>query len=278
MKKTLIYLFLFVNIWATKAEYHPMLNNPKWIIRVYPFIGPEPYFDIISGGNEVTIGSFTYLKIYDPVYQQDLYFREDVNTKKVFQYLEGNDVVVFDFSLEVSDTITFENGITYTVTSVSEISVNDGTRKTILLNSVLGSEYWVEGIGSLGHPLISHIVLSEPTVTLSCNFQNDINIYSALNVDCENLLKINTNNKISSDIKLFPNPLTIETTIELKEHLKNGSVKIFNSVGQLVMELKNKNGRRIIVNRGNLTDGVYNLQLFDSNVLVANRKIVIQSQ
>lgn len=278
MKKILTLLLIIATGWIAKADYHPMLNNASWIIKVYPFISPEPYYEVIEQGNNVVIGQYTYLKIYDPVYHQDLYFREDVATKKVYQYANGTDLIVFDFNLEVSETITFENGITYSVTSVTEVAVNTGTRKAITLHSVLGSEYWIEGIGSNRHPLISHMVLSEPDVILRCNFQNQINIYSAANTDCENLLKLAKNNCLNFGMKLYPNPFTIETTIELTENLQNGNLKIFNTLGQIVKEVQNINGKTIILRREDLMDGIYHLQLFEDKKFIAYKKVAVGYQ
>lgn len=274
MKKILL-LLVFIISNSTNAQYHPMLSNSSWIIHVYPFLGPDPYYDIIAQGTDVVIGSYTYRKIYDPVYDTDLYFREDVDAQKVYQLVDGAEIIVFDFSLQVSDTITFENGVTYTVTSVTTIDVAGATRKAITLNAVLGSEYWIEGVGSVNHPLISHAVWSEPTVSLSCSYQNGVNVYSALNSNCESILKTIEKDRSLAQPTLLPNPFTDRATLTLGKNVSNGALKIFNSVGQLVKEIKNIEGQQIIIERGGLKNGIYILQLFENNKLLCIQKILV---
>lgn len=277
MKKIVSILVLIVSSWSTNAQYHPLLNNSAWVVHIYPFIGPDPYYDIIYEEDDVIIGSYTYKKIHDPVYNQDLYFREDINTQKVYQYVDGEDNIVFDFSLQVSDVITFENGITYTVTSVSNINVADGTRKAISLNSVLGSEYWIEGVGSSSHPLISHIVWSEPTVILSCSYQDSLNIYSSLNSNCESILRTIENNSPFSEIKVVPNPFSNRATLTLNQKLENGTLRISNFLGELVKEIKSVKGNEINIERGDLKNGIYFVQVFENNILVKTKKVIISN-
>ena len=274
--KTLVHIFIFATgCLSVKAQYHPMLDNSSWIVHIIPFIEPDPYDDIIHQGSDVVIGQNTYKQIYDPVYNQQLFFREDVVEQKVYQLVDGVEQIVFDFSLQLSDTITFENGITYTVTSVTNIEGANGTRKAIELNSILNQEYWIEGVGSFRHPLISHIVLSEPDVKLNCSYQNGLNIYSSWDSNCESSLKrIETQNQSAATVT--PTPFSNEATITLTQNLSNGSLKVFNQLGELVREAKNLNGKNLNMDRGNLKAGLYIMQIFENNEMYICKKIMIK--
>jgi hypothetical protein len=53
----------------------------------------------------------------------------------VYKIAEGAEMVLYDFSLEMGDTIS-QYGYTFAVTSVEDIAVNGGTRKKMTLHSI----------------------------------------------------------------------------------------------------------------------------------------------
>jgi len=88
------------------------------------------------------------------------------------------------------------------------------------------------------------------------------------------LLGVNTNFE-SRKIEFFPNPFSSQLNITTSTDFENASLKLFNSVGQLVMEKNNLNGKSISIERENLSNGIYFVELLqEGNVLTKSKLIV----
>lgn len=279
MKTKLLFIFLFL-IAFTKSifsqDYIPMLNS-SWNVSEANFGGTTSY--IIQPGVDVVIGGATYKKFLDKTVE--IYLREDIATRKVYRRINNADQMLYDFSLTNGSSITLPNGYTYTVT-VNNINVVGGTRKRIhLYHFLLPNETWIEGVGSNLHPLKPYYEMpSDPHVFLSCSSINNVNVYNhgiangqANPTDCSMLL--NRYEVIDMNAKFYPNPFKTTFTISVLSNLENASLKIFNSIGQLVKENKNINGQKFIFNRDNLQSGIYFVQLSQGQKLIANTKMLI---
>ncbi|MEO4005499.1 T9SS type A sorting domain-containing protein [Flavobacterium sp. CAU 1735] len=283
MSKKLRFIVLFLTALAGNAfsqAYIPMLNNSSWNIVSANFGGSSNL--IINPGTDVVIGSYTYKKFFDPTTNSDTYLREDVATKKVYRNIGGVDRILYDFSLQVSNTITLGNGSTYTVISITNIPVNGGTRRKFFLDNGFFSENWIEGVGSSQHPLRpSYEMPSDPYIYLTCSAQNGVNIYNhnlangqPTATDCT-MLSVDELSFKSRDIQYAPNPFTTELYITAPSDFKNATIKVFNSIGQLVRELTNVNGNTITVRRDNLNSGIYFVRIQESGKIMATNKIIL---
>ena len=297
MKKIILFTaILLVAITQTtfSQEYHPLLNNSSWIIYDWVSCCRGPEERIIQEGTDVVIGSYTYKQFNDPFpsyiyYNSDWNFqplvnlREEVTERKVYKLVNGVDVLLYDFSLEMGDTI-FEN--TFIVSAVDYVDVDGGTRKRIKLQSIqlyCGVPLflvWIEGVGSDKHPFYPdyniYIGCSSGggyNIYTKCSFQNGEHIYG--NSDCSSLLNTNTSIEIATKIDFSPNPFTTELTIQSEKGFHDSTLKLYNSVGQLVRESKNLNGEKIVVPRENLKSGLYFAELQENGKIVKTTKIII---
>jgi hypothetical protein len=84
-----------------------------------------------------------------------------------------------------------------------------------------------------------------------------------------------SNYSISNKITLYPNPFSLQTTIQTEQYLNNASLTICNSLGQVVKQIDNLNGKKFTFNRDNLTSGIYFIRLSVDNILVSNDKLII---
>jgi hypothetical protein len=82
-------------------------------------------------------------------------------------------------------------------------------------------------------------------------------------------------NSTPSAITIYPNPFDTQTTIHFMNDQKNTSVKITDVMGKEVKTLT-CNGKLLLIERGELPNGVYFIQIRDKNNVVLNKKIVIQ--
>lgn len=265
---------------AFSQSYVPLLNNSAWNIVSANFGGSQNY--IINPGVDVVIGSYTYKKFFDPLYNTDIYIREDVSAKKVYRRISNVDQLLFDFSLQVSNTITLANGSTYTVNSISDVNVNGSTRRKFYLDNGFSGETWIEGVGNSRHPLKpSYELPTDPYIYLTCSSQNGMNIYNhglangGTPTDCSMLLSVKEDNYLTHKINFTPNPFKTELTITTEIVLENATLLIYNSLGQIVKDFKTINGKKITLNRDNLTTGIYFAQLFQNGKLLTMNKIII---
>lgn len=89
-----------------------------------------------------------------------------------------------------------------------------------------------------------------------------------------NIKNLNDNNSI----KIYPNPFSTQTTLQVDNLFHNATIKVYNCVGQTVKVIKNISGQTIILQRDNLSSGLYFLQLTQDNKILTTDKIVITDQ
>jgi hypothetical protein len=74
---------------------------------------------------------------------------------------------------------------------------------------------------------------------------------------------------------IFPNPFEASTTIQTNSNLKNATLNIYNSYGQIVRHVNNLSGHTICLSRGTLSSGLYFIQLTEGNKVIVLEKILI---
>jgi photosystem II stability/assembly factor-like uncharacterized protein len=77
------------------------------------------------------------------------------------------------------------------------------------------------------------------------------------------------------NVTIYPNPFSNLATIKLSQNLKNGTLKIFNFMGQQVTELKELNGQSIDLHRDYLQSGMYLVHIIQDGKVVSIGKIII---
>lgn len=281
-KFTTILILILFNTKSFSQEYFPLLDNSSWIIFIADFGGIE--YREINQSNDETIGAYTYKKFIDNTNQQFL-LREDIPSKKIYKLVNGSEVLLYDFSLQVLDNITLVNEQSYQVESITNVNVNGGQRRRFYLrnldnNSPFLNEVWIEGVGNYGHPLLAtNEIFTDPSFELKCSFQNGVNIfnqgiaYGLTPTSCT--LNIEEQNNLSKRISFAPNPFKSELIISTKLGFKNSTLKVFNSLGQIVKQIDNINSNEIILKRDNLNNGVYLIQLFESEKLLTSNKVLV---
>jgi hypothetical protein len=80
---------------------------------------------------------------------------------------------------------------------------------------------------------------------------------------------------INSEIYLFPNPFSLQTTLLTDKVFQNASLTIYDSYGRQVKQISNMSGKTIILQRDNLSSGIYFLQLTQDNKILTTDKLVI---
>ena len=78
-----------------------------------------------------------------------------------------------------------------------------------------------------------------------------------------------------SDVKIYPNPFSSQTTLEMVNLSKNTTLTIFNSQGQKVKQMENLSVNKIIFQRDNLPNGLYFVHLSANNKTLSVNKFII---
>jgi hypothetical protein len=88
---------------------------------------------------------------------------------------------------------------------------------------------------------------------------------------------VGTNDKENEDngILIYPNPFTNMTTIAFTEEQKNSTIKILDLLGKEIKTLV-FTGKRLIIDKEDLVNGIYFVQITDENMKVVTKKIILQ--
>lgn len=76
-------------------------------------------------------------------------------------------------------------------------------------------------------------------------------------------------------ITIYPNPFTIETSISFNHTQRNSRIEIIDLVGKTVKKY-NFTGKQLLIQKEDLSNGVYLLQIIDSNERKLIKKIIVQ--
>jgi len=76
-------------------------------------------------------------------------------------------------------------------------------------------------------------------------------------------------------LSIYPNPFSSQTSITFNEEQKNSTIKIVNVLGKEIKTM-NFTGKQLIIEKGEMEEGIYFVQITDENQSVVIKKIVIQ--
>tara|TARA_R110002096_G_scaffold433554_2_gene652470 strand:- start:52 stop:1167 length:1116 start_codon:yes stop_codon:yes gene_type:complete len=79
----------------------------------------------------------------------------------------------------------------------------------------------------------------------------------------------------STNIMVYPNPFSVQTTLQSDHFLKNATITVYNLQGQVVKEIKNISGQTVTLFRDNLSSGLYFMQMTEENKIITAAKLVI---
>jgi hypothetical protein len=329
MKKIILLIFLIGFTHAAFSQaYKPMLKeNKTWVTQDWdgyvPWTGPWLYdcaLWFLSGDS--TVNGNTYYKLHshdttsfsgDPLLFPSssnftgILLREDSVERKIWGVQLPNDTIeriVYDFSLNIGDTMSSSNWQDAVFTSISTppyifyanyrkaivdsigifILDNGENTKVFYLTpidniSVSLSQafytnhdpfYVIEGIGSLNgfhYPFHNEF---ENSFDLECVSDNNISLYGI--GSCGIILSVDKTEQ-SSIFKVFPNPNNGQNILISGKEIS--TIKIFNIQGQLLKEIETQH-EETLVNLENQPKGIYLVNVQFKNGNVVTEKLVIQ--
>ncbi|MBI4931613.1 MAG: T9SS type A sorting domain-containing protein [Bacteroidetes bacterium] len=78
-----------------------------------------------------------------------------------------------------------------------------------------------------------------------------------------------------SELSIFPNPFSSETTLHTDNYLTNATLTLYNCFGQTVKQYNNITGHSFTLSRNNLPSGLYFIRLTQDNKIFATDILVI---
>lgn len=76
-------------------------------------------------------------------------------------------------------------------------------------------------------------------------------------------------------ISIYPNPFSKQTSVHTQTHFDDLTLKLFDLRGQMVKQVENQNGNDISLQRDNLLEGIYFIQLIEGNRIIGTRKVIL---
>jgi hypothetical protein len=104
-------------------------------------------------------------------------------------------------------------------------------------------------------------------------FGSYYNIEDVSVVDCSSVGINEINSNIN--VQISPNPFSSETIIQTNRNLKNANLIVYNSIGQIVKQIKNLSGQTVTLSRDNLPNGLYFIRFTENNKIAVVDKLVI---
>lgn len=219
------------------------------------------------------------------------FIREDSN-KYYLRNLAGEEGLIYDFSVNIGDTITINNPFGFmpvdaTVTNIDSIFIEPGNeyRKRITLfeyEDFWNEEYWIEGIGSLAGITESSwdmtLLTGGDDYTLLCYFEDDEFIYKdAFYPSCfYQIVSVVTNDYVPVASLLFPNPVIDKSTLIFDgADKKDLTVKIIDITGKLIEHIQITTPAEIKINSGKLKKGFYIYHVYEESRIIASEKFVV---
>jgi hypothetical protein len=289
----LIFSALFVS--GQTSIYKPFPdNNAVWNFHYSSFCfwdgnGDEKYSITFSG--DTLINSQQYHKLTTPYVQSYSTgtcgrvaigykgaIRQDISAKKVY-YIPpsaSTEQLLYDFTMQVGDTV---KGYTQTyalpfdiVQSIDSVEIGSSYRKRWNINNCYNIQF-IEGIGSTYGLLELSVgcITDQADYSLTCFQQNGLALYPNTTDQCELITSVNSLNKISNQIIIYPNPSNGSFTINFNK-ADNKEILITDLLGNTILKQLIRNQTKINISQ--LKSGTYILTVIDNDSITISRKII----
>lgn len=82
-------------------------------------------------------------------------------------------------------------------------------------------------------------------------------------------------NVSKKDFSVVPNPFNNTTTLQVNDNLKDATLTIYNTNGQILKQVNSISGKSFSVSRDNLASGLYFITLTEENKTIVAKKLII---
>jgi hypothetical protein len=295
MKKILLILslYVFINNNLIAQTYTPFPENVAvWDIYEQP--GPDgPFFPELyhryTMTGDTVINSISYNKVYYSTYSKQynvpvkmvkqgycFAIRQDIPNKKVYRTLVVNnstiDTLLYDFDLNIGDKVpeTYTNSYAaQTVEAIDSITFHGKQYKRFKLKYSIGfGAALIEGVGNANGLIERCFGFFEggPVLKDFCNSDHS---------DCSVplALKIEEADHLDLLLNIYPNPFADETTLNFTTEQPKRKAILYNVLGKEIQSF-NCNSKQLVIQKGELKNGIYFLKITNGDDVITKRLIV----
>lgn len=195
-----------------------------------------------------------------------------------------NEKILYDFNLNIGDTIT-TGGIStmgptskkyfYTIIDVDTVIINDTPLRRLIIEDeeyYFGKQFeWIEGIGSNFGLITRFRVWDTATPELFCCSQNGEIIYQSETAQeykaC--CIYVGINDISNFNLNIYPNPTTSKINIDIGN--SHAFLVMFDMTGKMIQQKHIYNN--CVLDLSNYPIGVYTINLFSEQGLISKRLI-----
>lgn len=261
-------------------------NNYKYFIKGDTLINSILYKKLYKSGlrykHDFFNNVFSNYSYYNNVYSGAIRESEGKWFYYTNEYYPNVDTLLYDFNLEIGDTLPESYttpGDYYVVSDIDSIFVNGCYKKQFYFDDsswdFIGPPVIIEGIGS-------YVGLLEPMCQfefiwyLVCYVENGVSYWGASIGDCDLTVNIDDLNINKTGLSIFPNPVKrINKLITVCNNNETGELRIYNCLGNLVKKIRLEKSESIFVNISDLKSGIYIITAnMDNGFTYASKQIV----
>jgi hypothetical protein len=289
MKKLLLSLLLINCLSGNAQDYVPFLDNTAWCEEISYFGGSNDVW-IMPAGNE-TVNGQEYVKYSNVPFLGlgDVLMREDVAGRKVYRLYNNNEVLLYDFSLQVDDLITMNNGAVLKVTHRDSVPSVTGRKRVSIRVAQEGvptgfgiNESWIEGVGNWAHPLMhEYEMLSDPAGSIKCSFTNTLPSYNSglVNGGTADICALPT----ASVAEHLARPQFVMThdfaakqlNVNTTSYFNNATITLTNTLGQTIKQQSGFTGYEITLPYDTIATGVYLVNISQNGQVLYSGKTIL---
>ncbi len=266
---------------ASSQSIHFCDTSNKWRVFEYDFGADVPCCMLFySFGHSFNIGGIEYESL------NGVMVREDTLLKSVFIHSGSTDYLLYDFSLNLGDTLKTRYAA-HIVSAIDSVQLDGQWYKIWSLHGywmdtsahigmMLGDYSVLEGVGCLAAPFTPNYPFSfERGDYLTC-FQNNgthpvlsrsLNAYFDNAVTCEKTFGVGVPDISvnSGEVKVVPNPAANNSKIVFPIQINSGVLSIINTTGNLIGNIPVHESAEVAIGTHLPRPGVYFYRLIDLN-------------
>jgi hypothetical protein len=293
MKSLALFVCCLLAILSLKAQtniYHPFPDSNATWSSTYDDINSGSIYDMFYLEGDTIMEGRSYSKIYNFIgWTQRNYvggIRQDTAAKRIyaklvnwmypiyppsiFLFSDTSDVLLYDFSLEIGDSILIPSIFFYYqylyVNNIDSIEIQGNYRKYLVLNSSIHpwiNSYWIEGIGSLNGLFWPRFDQEFSICNLACMTQEAITLYAIDGaINCPYYPNSIPNIKDDQRLILYPNPVQDYLYLKVRNiNSKDFTCEIYDFTGNLIVQKSKISIEQSHIDVSSLKEGIYIIQI-----------------
>lgn len=269
------------------------VNYSRMDIGAKSYLFQDYYRDFIDG--DTIINDIEYNKIYHSGYTYEEwygngwytyydhtfhgYLREEDG--KWYTYRQNQDRLLFDFTLDIGDTIIsaniFHPDLSIVIENVDSILVEGEYKRRLHLFYQGGysvADFIIEDIGSTTG-LFEHLDLFEEYAELICFAKNGSSLWGDSTEECDLAVDIDDHEDNSVQIALSPNPAHDFTMLHCPVELGKVTFKLVNLFGVSVYQETIENQSPMRIQLPSIPPGIY-IAVICNQEICQSRKLIIK--